>query len=157
MKLLKRLMGYILKQYTPHCIVVFICIIVSVLANVQGTMFLRTLIDDYIQPLIGVSNPDFAPLAKAIFKVAGFYLLGAAASYIYGRILVVVTQGTLKQLRIEMFTHMQSLPIKYFDTHNHGDIMSIYTNDIDTLRQMISQSIPQMINSAFTIISTFSC
>lgn len=157
MKLLKRLMGYILKQYTPHCIVVFICIIISVLANVQGTMFLRTLIDDYIQPLIGVSNPDFAPLAKAIFKVAGFYLLGAAASYIYGRILVVVTQGTLKQLRIEMFTHMQSLPIKYFDTHNHGDIMSIYTNDIDTLRQMISQSIPQMINSAFTIISTFSC
>ena len=157
MKLLKRLMGYVFKKYAPHCIAVFVCILISVLANVQGTMFLRTLIDDYIQPLIGAQNPDFAPLAKAIIRVAGFYALGAAASYIYGRILVVVTQGTLKQLRIDMFTHMQSLPIKYFDTHNHGDIMSVYTNDIDTLRQMISQSIPQLINSAFTIVSVFSC
>ena len=156
-KLLKRLLGYVFKSYTPHCIIVFICILISVLANAQGTMFLQDLIDVYIMPMIGASNPDFKPLATAILKVASFYLCGAAASYVYGRILVVVSQGTLKSLRNDMFSHMEKLPIKYFDTNSHGDIMSVYTNDIDTLRQMISQSIPQLINSTFTIITVFVC
>lgn len=156
-KLLKRLLGYVFKSYTPHCIIVFICILISVLANAQGTMFLQDLIDVYIMPMIGTSDPDFKPLATAILKVASFYLCGAAASYIYGRILVVVSQGTLKSLRNDMFSHMEKLPIKYFDTNSHGDIMSVYTNDIDTLRQMISQSIPQLINSTFTIITVFVC
>ena len=156
-KLLKRLLGYVFKSYTPHCIIVFICILISVLANAQGTMFLQDLIDVYIIPMIGTSDPDFKPLATAILKVASFYLCGAAASYIYGRILVVVSQGTLKSLRNDMFSHMEKLPIKYFDTNSHGDIMSVYTNDIDTLRQMISQSIPQLINSTFTIITVFVC
>lgn len=156
-KLLKRLLGYVFKSYTPHCIIVFICILISVLANAQGTMFLQDLIDVYIMPMIGTSDPDFKPLATAILKVASFYLCGAAASYIYGRILVVVSQGTLKSLRNDMFSHMEKLPIKYFDTKSHGDIMSVYTNDIDTLRQMISQSIPQLINSTFTIITVFVC
>lgn len=156
-KLLKRLLGYVFKSYTPHCIIVFICILISVLANAQGTMFLQDLIDVYIIPMIGASDPDFEPLATAILKVASFYLCGAAASYVYGRILVVVSQGTLKSLRNDMFSHMEKLPIKYFDTNSHGDIMSVYTNDIDTLRQMISQSIPQLINSTFTIITVFVC
>ena len=156
-KLLKRLLGYVFKSYTPHCIIVFICILISVLANAQGTMFLQDLIDVYIMPMIGTSDPDFKPLATAILKVASFYLCGAVASYIYGRILVVVSQGTLKSLRNDMFSHMEKLPIKYFDTNSHGDIMSVYTNDIDTLRQMISQSIPQLINSTFTIITVFVC
>lgn len=156
-KLLKRLLSYVFKSYTPHCIIVFICILISVLANAQGTMFLQDLIDVYIMPMIGSSNPDFKPLAMAILKVASFYLCGAVASYVYGRILVVVSQGTLKSLRNDMFSHMEKLPIKYFDTNSHGDIMSIYTNDIDTLRQMISQSIPQLINSTFTIITVFVC
>lgn len=156
-KLLKRLLGYVFKSYTPHCIIVFICILISVLANAQGTMFLQDLIDVYIMPMIGASDPDFKPLATAILKVASFYLCGAAASYVYGRILVVVSQGTLKSLRNDMFSHMEKLPIKYFDTNSHGDIMSVYTNDIDTLRQMISQSIPQLINSTFTIITVFVC
>ena len=156
-KLLKRLLGYVFKSYTPHCIIVFICILISVLANAQGTMFLQDWIDVYIMPMIGTSDPDFKPLATAILKVASFYLCGAAASYIYGRILVVVSQGTLKSLRNDMFSHMEKLPIKYFDTNSHGDIMSVYTNDIDTLRQMISQSIPQLINSTFTIITVFVC
>ncbi len=156
-KLLKRLLGYVFKAYTPHCIIVFICILISVLANAQGTMFLQDLIDVYIMPMIGASDPDFKPLATAILKVASFYLCGAIASYVYGRILVVVSQGTLKSLRNDMFSHMEKLPIKYFDTNSHGDIMSVYTNDIDTLRQMISQSIPQLINSTFTIVTVFVC
>lgn len=156
-KLLKRLLSYVFKTYKFHSIAVFICIVVGVLASVQGTMFLQTLIDDYISPMIGVENPDFSPLAKAIGRVACFYLLGAASAYIQGRLMVVITQGTLKSLRDDMFVHMESLPVKYFDTHAHGDIMSIYTNDIDTLRQMVSQSIPQLINSVFTIVSVFYC
>ena len=156
-KLLKRLLSYVFKTYKFHCITVFVCIVVSVLASVQGTMFLQTLIDDYIRPLIGADSPDFTPLAKAIGRVACFYLIGAAAAYIQGRLMVVITQGTLKSLRDDMFVHMQSLPIKYFDTHSHGDIMSSYTNDIDTLRQLISQSIPQLINSVFTIVMVLYC
>lgn len=152
-KTLKRLMGVILKNYTPHCIVVLLCIFGSAFVSVKGTLFMQTLIDDYILPLMSQSNPDFKPLGMAIMKLALFFVAGALMTYTYNRIMVNVSQGTMKKIRIDVFTHMESLPIKYFDTHAHGDIMSIYTNDIDTLRQMISQSIPQLVNSAATIVS----
>ena len=152
-KLMARLMGYLFRYYGIHMIVVVVCIFVSVLASVQGTMFTRTLIDEYIVPMMGHPDPDFGPLLMAMMEVAKFYLLGVAAAYLQNRIMINVTQGTLKNLRVELFTHMESLPIKYFDTHPHGDIMSVYTNDIDTLRQMISQSMPQFLNSAVTIVS----
>ena len=154
-KTLKRLMGVILKNYTPHCIVVLLCIFGSAFVSVKGTLFMQTLIDDYILPLMSQSNPDFRPLGMAIMKLALFFVAGALMTYTYNRIMVNVSQGTMKKIRIDVFTHMESLPIKYFDTHAHGDIMSIYTNDIDTLRQMISQSIPQLVNSAATIVSVF--
>ena len=152
-KTLKRLMGIILKNYTPHCIVVLLCIFGSAFVSVKGTLFMQILIDDYILPLMSQSNPDFRPLGMAIMKLALFFVAGALMTYTYNRIMVNVSQGTMKKIRIDVFTHMESLPIKYFDTHAHGDIMSIYTNDIDTLRQMISQSIPQLVNSAATIVS----
>ena len=152
-KTLKRLMGIILKNYSPHCIVVLLCIFGSAFVSVKGTLFMQTLIDDYILPLMSQSNPDFTPLGMAIMKLALFFVAGALMTYTYNRIMVNVSQGTMKKIRIDVFTHMESLPIKYFDTHAHGDIMSIYTNDIDTLRQMISQSIPQLVNSAATIVS----
>ena len=153
MKVLKRLIGVILKKYKIQMIIVFALIIVSVLANVQGTLFIQSLIDDYINPMLKTGSHDFTPLILAILRVAGFYLLGAAATYAYSRIMVYVTQGTMRDLRCEIFSHMESLPIKYFDTHSHGDIMSIYTNDVDTLRQMISQSLPQIFSSVITIVS----
>ena len=152
-KTLKRLMEIILKNYTPHFIVVLLCIFGSAFVSVKGTLFMQTLIDDYILPLMSQSNPDFRPLGMAIMKLALFFVAGALMTYTYNRIMVNVSQGTMKKIRIDVFTHMESLPIKYFDTHAHGDIMSIYTNDIDTLRQMISQSIPQLVNSAATIVS----
>ena len=154
-KLLKRLMGYILKGYGIALFIVIICIFIGVLANVQGTMFMKTLVDEYILPLLGSASPDFAPLAGAIFRVAVFYGIGVISTYIYNRIMVYVTQGTLRNMRNDMFLHMEELPISYFDTHAHGDIMSIYTNDIDTLRQMISQGMPQLLSSVITIISVF--
>lgn len=154
-RLFMRLLAYIMKNYTVHCILVVICIFITVLASVQGTWFIQTLIDSYILPLIGQADPDFSGLLHAIMRVAFFYLIGALASYIYTRIMVNVSQGTLKNLRDDMFTHMEELPIRYFDTHYHGDIMSTYTNDIDTLRQMISQSMPQFLNSIITIVSVF--
>lgn len=154
-RLFMRLLAYIMKNYTVHCILVVICIFITVLASVQGTWFMQTLIDSYILPLIGQADPDFSGLLHAIMRVAVFYLIGAIASYIYTRIMVNVSQGTLKNLRDDMFTHMEELPIRYFDTHYHGDIMSTYTNDIDTLRQMISQSMPQFLNSIITIVSVF--
>lgn len=156
-KLFIRLMKYVMQNYTLHCILVLICIVVSVLASVQGTMFTKTLIDDYIVPLMKAEKPDFGPLAARMLRVAVFYGVGVAAAYIQSRVMVNVTQGTLLRLREEMFCKMESLPIKYFDTHAHGDIMSMYTNDIDTLRQMISQSIPQFINSLITVVSVLSC
>lgn len=156
-KILKRLFGYVMKYYKIHVIIVVICIFLSVLCNAQGTMFMQTLIDDYITPLLGSDNPDFSGLASAIGKVAGFYALGIIAAYTHSRLMVNVTQGTLRNIRNEMFVHMEGLPIKYFDTHSHGDIMSLYTNDIDTLRQVISQSAPQLLNSAVTIITVFIC
>ncbi|MGN1193214.1 MAG: ABC transporter ATP-binding protein [Dorea sp.] len=154
-KLFTRLMKYVLGKYKFHCMAVLILIFVSVIANVQGTMFTKNLIDDYITPFLLTDNPNFTPLAHAIARVAGFYAIGVVATYSYNRIMVNVTQGTLRNLRNELFEHMEKLPIKYFDTHAHGDIMSVYTNDIDTIRQMISQSIPQLINSGITIVSVF--
>lgn len=153
--LLARLMHYVFRDYKFHCIAVFLLIFAGVIANVQGTMFTKNLIDDYITPFLLSDNPNFAPLAKAISRVAVFYAIGVISTYTYNRIMVAVTQGTLRNLRNDLFAHMEKLPIRYFDTHSHGDIMSVYTNDIDTLRQMISQSIPQIINSTFTIVSVF--
>ena len=150
-----RLLSYIMKNYAVHCVIVVICIFITVLASVQGTWFMQTLIDGYILPLMKQSDPDFSGLAHAILRVAVFYGIGAIAAYIYTRIMVNVSQGTLKHLRDDMFTHMEELPIRYFDTHSHGDIMSTYTNDIDTLRQMVSQSMPQFLNSIISIVSVF--
>ena len=151
-KLFKRLMTYMFQNYLPHVIVVVICIFLSVFASIRGTMFMQTLIDGYITPMIGQENPNFSGLANAILRVACFYAVGALAAYVQNRIMINVSQGTLKSIRDDMFYKMESLPIKYFDTHAHGDIMSCYTNDIDTLRQMISQSMPQLLNSAITIV-----
>ena len=154
--LLKRVLSYVFRYYGIQMIVVLICIVVSVLANIQGTMFTRTLIDTYITPMIGTPDPDYGPLLGAMGRVACFYGIGIAAAFTQQVIMVHVNQGTLRRLREDLFDHMESLPIKYFDTHSHGDIMSVYTNDIDTLRQMISQSIPQLFNSAITIFSILS-
>ena len=152
-KLLKRIMGEVFKHYAPHCVIVLICIFLSAFANVQASLFLQTLIDDYIAPMLQQQNPDFGPLIGALVKVGCIYLLGILASWANARIMVNVTQGTMRNIRIQLFTHMESLPISYFDTHPHGDIMSVYTNDVDTLRQMISQSIPQLVSSVITIVS----
>lgn len=154
-KLFARLMGFIFKKYLPACIIVVICIFVSVLANVQGTMFTKNLIDDYIVPLLKTGSPDYGPLLVAMGRVAVFYGIGVISTFAYSKIMIYVSQGTIKNLRVELFSHMQDLPIRYFDSHAHGDIMSIYTNDIDTLRQLISQSLPQILNSAITVVSVF--
>lgn len=150
---MKRLFHDIFTTYPIHLILVVIFIIVSVLANVQGTLFTKTLIDSYITPMIKDGSHDFGPLLGAIRRVAAFYILGIFSTYMYNLLMIYVNQGMLKKMRDAMFTHMETLPIRYFDTHAHGDIMSCYTNDIDTLRQMISQSIPQIINATFTIVS----
>ena len=154
-KLFARLMGFIFKKYLPACIIVVICIFVSVLANVQGTMFTKNLIDDYIVPLLKTGSPDYGPLLAAMGRVAVFYGIGVISTFAYSKIMIYVSQGTIKNLRVELFSHMQDLPIRYFDSHAHGDIMSIYTNDIDTLRQLISQSLPQILNSVITVVSVF--
>lgn len=154
--LFARVMKYVFKDYAAYSILVVIFIFAGVLCNVQGTMFTKDLIDVYIVPfLLATDTPNFAPLAHAILRVACFYACGVAATYFQNRLMVRVSQGTLRSIRNELFENMEKLPIKYFDTHAHGDIMSVYTNDIDTLRQMISQSIPQFINSAVTIVSVF--
>lgn len=152
-KLFARLMKYIFANYKFHIIFVAVGILVGVFANVQGTLFMQTLIDDYVLPLMGTEHPDFGPLTAAIGRVGVIYGMGALFTWAYNRVMVKVTQGTLRRLRDEMFTHMESLPIKYFDTHSHGDIMSVYTNDIDTLRQMISQSLPQLLSSIIMVVS----
>lgn len=156
-KVLKRLMDYVMRHYRIHVIVVVLSILTSVVCNAQGTMFMQSLIDDYIVPLLKAPNPDFSGLAGAIGRVAGFYAIGVFATWLYNWLMVNVTQGTLRDLRDDLFTHMEGLPIRYFDTHAHGDIMSVYTNDIDTLRQVISQSMPQLLNSAITIITVLIC
>lgn len=147
-----RVMKYVLKDYGVHYFIVVLCILITVYSSLQGTMFMRTLIDQYIKPLLGGENPDFTPLFHAIMRVGAFYAAGVLASFIQSRIMIRITQGSIRNLRDDLFHKMESLPIKYFDTHAHGDIMSLYTNDIETLRQMISQSIPQIINSLITII-----
>ena len=152
-KIFKRLLGIIMKHYTPHCIIVLVCILTSAMVNIRGNLFLQTLIDDYITPLIGQENPDFGPMGRAIGVMAGIYVIGMIVPFIQQRLMISVSQGTQRRIRKQMFNKMQRLPIKYFDTHAHGDIMSIYTNDIDTLRQMCSQSLPQLISSVITILS----
>ena len=154
-KTLMRLLSYVWNYYKVECVFVAIGIAVSSLAAVAGNLFIKNLIDDYIMPFLSENNPSFAPLVRALLIMAGIYYIGTFATFLYARLMVNVTQGTLKRIRDDMFTHMEHLPIKYFDTHAHGDIMSCYTNDPDTLRQMISQSIPQMLSSVITIVSTF--
>ena len=154
-KTLKRVLGIVMKEYSIQCVIVLLGILLGVFANVRGTLFLQTLIDDYITPMIGAENPDFAPLFKALSTMALIYLVGVGSTYLYNRVMIKVSQGTLKRIRDELFTHMETLSIPYFDRHSHGDIMSIYTNDTDTLRQLISQSIPQLISSGITIVSVF--
>ncbi len=150
--ILKRLLGFIFENYKLHCIVTVIFIMLSSLASVAGSLFIETLIDDYITPMIGQEAPDFMPLISALAMMAGIYLVGVLSTLIYNRILIEVSQGTLRKTRDMLFEHMEKLPISYFDTHAHGDIMSIYTNDTDTLRQLISQSLPSLISSVLTII-----
>ena len=152
---LVRLLKMVFSQYKFHLIIVLTCIVLNAFCNVQGTLFMQTLIDDYITPMIGQVNPDFSGLLKALTRVAGFYALGIICSYSFNRIMVNVTQGFLRNIRIQVFEHMESLPIRYFDRTPHGDTMSIYTNDTDTLRQLISQSIPQLVSSIITIITVF--
>lgn len=154
-KTFRRLIEYTFSGYKLHFAVVIICILASSLATLRGTWFMKELIDDYILPLTKMQTPDFIPLLKALISLAAVYAAGVVCSYAYSRIMVGISQGTMKKLRIDLFTHMESLPIKYFDTHAHGNIMSVYTNDVDTLRQLIGQSIPQLISSLVTIISTF--
>ncbi len=151
---LKRLLTYMVKNYKFSFLVVVICIIIGAFATMQGMLFVQSLVDDYIMPLLDSANPDFAPLAQALMGIIVFYIVGIAAAYAYNRIMVNVSQGTMRKFRDELFANMESLPIKYFDTHAHGDIMSVYTNDVDTLRQLFSQSIPQIINSAATLVAT---
>ena len=154
-KTMGRVLGYMLQNYKFSFSLVVLCIIGSALATLQGTLFMQSLIDDYIVPLTQMEQPDFSPLAGALFRVGCIYAIGILCAYAYNRIMVNVSQGTMRSLRVELFEHMESLPIRYFDTHAHGDIMSVYTNDVDTLRQLFSQSIPQLVNSAVTIVTTF--
>ncbi len=151
-KVFARILKYVFGNYIFQSVVVLICIIVSVAASIQGTMFMKTLIDGFITPLLGSASPDYSGLLHAIARVACFYGLGIAAAFAQQKIMAYVTQGVMRNIRDDMFLHMETLPIKYFDTHSHGDIMSMYTNDVDTLRQMVSQSIPQLINSIITIV-----
>ena len=155
MKTLKRIFAIIVKGYPIQCVLVIIGIVVGVLANVYGSLFLQSLIDDYITPLVGSSAPDFTPLLKALATMAAIYLVGVVSNYLYNRLMIYISEGSLKKVRDGLFDHMETLAIPYFDTHTHGDLMSIYTNDTDTLRQMISQSIPQLLSSAITIVSVF--
>ncbi len=153
-KTLKRALGLVLKNYKIQCIIVVICILGQAACTLTGTFFLRSLIDDYILPLTKSANPDFSPLLMALLRMAAIYAIGIVFSFSFNIIMAYVTQGSMRNIRDEIFAHMETLPIKYFDTHAHGDIMSVYTNDVDTLRQLISQSIPQLISSSVTIILT---
>lgn len=152
--ILKRVFSLVFQEYKFHLIVVAFCIVAGALVSVRGTLFIKTLVDDYITPLLGVENPDFSGLIKALMTMAMIYLLGVVCSFTYNRLMIYVTQGTMRSLRVKVFNHMETLPINYFDTHAHGDIMSVYTNDIDTLRQLVSQSLPQLLNSSITLVST---
>ena len=151
-KVLRRLFAYLLKRYKFQCLLVFVLILCGTAAMVMGNLFIKTLIDDYIAPFLTQSSPDFTPLLRQLVRMGLIFLAGALSTLAYNQIMVYMTQGTLRSLRCDLFRHMETLPIRYFDTHPHGDIMSIYTNDIDTLRQMISQSMPQLVSSAVTIL-----
>ena len=153
--ILRRILDYVMQYYKINAIVAVVCIVISVLANVQGTLFMQTLIDSYIMPMLTANSTDYSGLLFAILRTAAFYCCGILAALVQARVMAYLTQGTMKHLRDDLFTHMQTLPIKFFDTHAHGDIMSIYTNDVDTLRQMVSQSVPQMLNSVITVVSVF--
>ncbi len=155
MPLLKRVLGIMLREYKVQFGLVVVLILGAALATLRGTLFMRDLVDVYIKPMIGMESPDFGPLAHALLSLALVYLIGLLCSYGYNRLMAVISQGTLKKIRIELFSKMESLPIKYFDTTPHGDIMSVYTNDVDTLRQLIGQSVPQLVNSTVTIVLTF--
>ena len=152
--MLGRVVRYITQYYKWSFLIVILCILGSSLVTRRGTLFMQTLIDDYIVPLTQSASPDYGPLAHALFIMACIYAVGIVCSYAYNRIMVNISQGTMRRLRDELFSHMESLPIRYFDTHAHGDIMSVYTNDVDTLRQVISQSIPQVINASVTFVTT---
>ena len=154
-KVFKRILAYVMKQYKFQVILVLCCILLGVFAQVQGTLFMQTLIDSYILPLLAEKSNDFSGLLHAITRVACFYGVGILAVFIQNRTMAKIAQGTLKRLRDDLFVHMQTLPIRYFDSHAHGDIMSVYTNDIDTLRQLISQSLPQLVNTTITVVSVF--
>lgn len=154
MKTLKRLLAFIMKRYKFRYLFVIVCIAISSVVQVIGTMFMRTLIDDYILPMVDGRLTSFQPLIQALTTIACVYLLGVVCTYTYNLVMMYISQGVLKDIRDEMFAHMETLPIKYFDTHQHGDIMSHYTNDTDTLRQMVSQSIPNLFSSAITLVST---
>lgn len=153
-RILKRVIQYMVTNYKAAFLAVLVCIIVSASASLKGMVFVQSLVDDYIQPMLGQAAPDFSPLFGALAGLAFIYLLSLFTSYGYNRIMVTVSQGTMKRLREELFRKMESLPIRYFDTHAHGDIMSVYTNDVDTLRQLMSQSVPQVVNSAVTLVAT---
>ena len=152
-KIFRRLMAYVMRDYAFAVVVVIACILYTAFASIQGTLFMEDLIDVYILPMLADKSTDFSGLTRAILRVAAFYAIAVITSYAQAKIMIYVSQGTLRQLRNDLFSHMEKLPIRYFDTHAHGDIMSVYTNDIDALRQMISQSIPQIFNSVITIIS----
>ena len=152
---LKRVLAYVIKNYKWRFMAVFVLILIAALCMVRFSLFMQTLIDSYVTPLLAAKIPDFSGLAHAIFQLIIIGIIGVASTYTYNRLMVYVGQGTMRRIRIDLFTHMESLPIKYFDTHAHGDIMSIYTNDVDTLRQLIGQSIPQVVNSSFSILTTF--
>ena len=152
---LNRVLGYMLHHYKFTFLLVILCILVSAVATVAGAAFPQTLVDDYIVPMLSSGSRDFSGLARDLTRLACIMALGVVAAYSYNRLMVNVSQGTMRRLRNELFSRMESLPIQYFDTHAHGDIMSVYTNDVDTLRQLLSQSIPQMINSVITMAATF--
>ncbi len=154
-QLLKRVLAIVFKNYWLHYLIVLACIAIAAFTNLRGTLFMRSLIDDYITPMLSQADPQFSPLAAALVRLAGIYAIGIVASFTQQRLMVNISQGTMLNIRKQLFTHMESLPISYFDTHSHGDIMSIYTNDVDTLRQLISQSIPQLVNSSITVVITF--
>ena len=153
-QVLNRVLRYMLRYYKFQFLLVVLCILVSATANVSGTSFPQTLVDDYVVPMLNSGSTDFSGLWQAVVRLGCLLALGVVASYGYNRIMVTISQGTMRHLRDDLFHRMEALPIKYFDTHSHGDIMSVYTNDIDTLRQLMSQSIPQVINSVVTMLAT---
>ena len=154
-KTMRRTMAFILKHYKWHCLAVVICIVLTVLAQLNGTLFLQKLYDSYLSPMLESGSTDFTPLLHKLIQVGAVYAIGVLCSWSYTRLMVNVSQGTMRNFREKLFGHMESLPISYFDTHSHGDIMSVYTNDIDTLRQFIGQSLPQLFSSIISIVSVF--